>query len=56
MSFYLVAGDAHPPPRPYSAAVYRLRRRVYPSDTSDVEWNLISGLAQVGGERPARGC
>jgi hypothetical protein len=29
------------------------RRRVYPSETSDTEWNLIAGLVPVGGPRPA---
>jgi len=55
MSFYLVAGHGASTAAPVPGGhLPTARRRVYPSDTSDTEWNLIAGLVPVGGPRPAR--
>ena len=56
MSFYLVVGHGASTAAPIPGGhLPTARRRVYPSDTSDTEWNLIAGLVPVGGPRPARG-
>jgi transposase len=56
MSFYLVAGHGASTAAPVPGGhLPTARRRVYPSDTSNTEWNLIAGLVPVGGPRPAGG-
>src|ERR1700691_4538650 len=56
MSFYLVAGHgASTAASVPGGHLPTARRRVYPSDTSDTEWNLIAALVPAGGPRPARG-
>jgi hypothetical protein len=56
MSFYLVAGHGASTAAPVPGGhLPTARRRVYPSNTSDTEWNLIAGLVPVGGPRRARG-
>jgi transposase len=56
MSLYLIA--AHPatavPVEPQEHLITR-RRRAYPSDTTDTEWEILAPLVPIGGPPPGRG-
>jgi transposase len=60
MSLYLVASN-HATTTPPTAAVSSgqhlptRRRRAYPSDTTDLEWQILAPLVPVGGPAPGRG-
>jgi transposase len=56
MSLYLVAGNpATVSPGVTGTHLATCRRRAYPSDTSDAEWEILAPLVPVGGPAPGRG-
>jgi len=56
VSFYLVAGQgASTDSAPTGRHLPTTRPRCYPSDTSDVEWEVMAGYVPVGGASPTRG-
>lgn len=56
MTFYLVAGQgAAAPPAHAEAHLPTSRARRYPSDTGDVEWQIMSPYVPVGGSCASRG-
>lgn len=56
MSFYLVVGQgASTDPAPAGQHLPTRRARCYPSDTTDVEWEIMAGYVPVGGASPTRG-
>jgi len=56
LSFYLVCGqDAPTEPVAGRQHLPTSRPRRYPSDTTDVEWEIIAGYIPVGGTDPVKG-
>ena len=56
MSFYLVAGQSPATdPAPCGVHLPTRRPRRYPSDTTDVEWEIMAPYIPVGGTVPGRG-
>ena len=56
MSLYLIAANpATTAPSPGRAHLVSERRRAYPSDTNDIEWEILAPLVPVGGPPPGRG-
>ncbi len=56
MSLYLVTGNpATVTPHVTGTHLATRRRRAYPSDTSDAEWQILAPLVPVGGPVPGRG-
>ena len=55
MSLYLIA--AHPATTTPTDGEHlpSRRRRAYPSDTSDTEWQILAPLIPVGGRPPGQG-
>jgi len=54
MSLYLIAANPATA-APVGQHLPTQRRRVYPSDTSDTEWEILSPLIPIGGPPPVRG-
>lgn len=56
MTFYLVAGQgASTDPAPAGKHLLPKRLRGYPSDTRDVEWQILVSYVRVGGAGPTKG-
>ena len=55
MSLYLIAANPATTTAPIRAHLATERRRAYPSDTSDTEWEILAPLVPVGGPPPGRG-
>jgi transposase len=55
MSFYLIAAHPATTTAPVGQHLPTQRRRAYPSDTTDTEWEILNSLIPVGGPPPGRG-
>jgi transposase/GNAT superfamily N-acetyltransferase len=55
MSLYLVAANPASTATPAGGHLPTRRRRAYPSDTTDGEWQILAPLVPVGGPPPGRG-
>jgi transposase len=55
LSIHVLTGHGAPAVAEPDQHLPTQRRRVYPSDTTDVEWQILAPLVPVGGTRPGRG-
>jgi transposase len=55
LSIHVLTGQGAPTVPDAGNHLPTRRRRIYPSDTSDAEWQVLAPLVPVGGTRPGRG-